>query len=56
MIREPRPLPKPETPLMAPNGLMTRDWYDYFRELDRVTRELVRSNEDHEIRITILEP
>lgn len=56
MIREQRPIPPPNVPLVEPNGLMSREWYDYFRDLDRVTRELVRSNEDHEIRITTLEP
>lgn len=62
MIRDPRALPKPETPLMGQNGLMTRDWYDYFREQDRAIRDLITTSnagaivlEDFELRITDLE-
>ena len=55
MIREPRPMPKPETPVIDAHNRMTRDWYDWLREMDRVTRDLIRSNADHETRIADLE-
>lgn len=41
MIREPRTLPKPETPVIGTNNRMTRDWYDYFREWDTAMRSVV---------------
>jgi hypothetical protein len=33
----PRPLPPPQIPVIDPRtGLMTRDWYDYLRDRDRL--------------------
>lgn len=62
MIKAPRPLPKPDTPVLHTNGLMARAWYDYFRELDFALRALVESDallteqvSQHEDRITDLE-
>lgn len=54
-IKAPRPLPKPDTPVLQPNGLMARAWYDYFRELDDATRKLIAASNDYETRITDLE-
>lgn len=63
MIREPRNLPPPQVPVIdGKSGLMSRDWYDYFREADAAMRALVKQDaanaiilEDFELRITDLE-
>lgn len=34
------PLPPPMQPLIDPNGRMNKDWYLYFKELDRHLREV----------------
>lgn len=38
-IRSLVPLPPPTQPLIDQRGLMNKDWYLYFKELDRHLRE-----------------
>ena len=51
-----RQLPSPNVPLVNQDGTIAKAWYDYFRELDARTRALITASNDHETRITTLEP
>lgn len=33
-------IPDASVPLLNPNGTMRREWFDYFRALDRLLRQM----------------
>ena len=55
-IQKPTALPPPTVKLVGPDGAMTKDWYDWFRNLDDKLRKTVEAVNDHETRIAALEP
>ncbi|WMT88278.1 hypothetical protein NO932_06615 [Pelagibacterium sp. 26DY04] len=56
MIRSPRPLPDPNIAIIdLRTGRLTREWYQYIREIDTAVRALIDSEADHETRISDLE-
>ena len=55
-IRKPENLPQPTARWIEPDGKPTREFYLYLRDLDTRIRELIDAVNDHETRITTLEP
>jgi len=52
-----RPLPGPTAKWVNPQtGQIDPVVYQYFEQLDRIIRALIAASEDHETRITALEP
>jgi hypothetical protein len=56
-IRKPQLLPQPQDAWFDPKtGKPTTYFYQYLREADQALRELIDAANDHETRITALEP
>lgn len=56
MIDKPRKLPEPTARWIDPDGKPSREFYQYLRDLDGKVRDLIDVSNDHETRITVLEP
>lgn len=56
MINKPQKLPEPTARWSEADGKPTREFYQYMRDLDARLRELIDAVNDHETRITTLEP
>lgn len=55
MIKLPQRLPDPFTRMVEADGRLSKEWYQYFREMDFAVRALIAASEDHETRINELE-
>jgi hypothetical protein len=55
-IEQPRKLPPPAQRLINADGTMNEYWRKYFEEWDTRLRQLIDASNDHETRITALEP
>lgn len=55
-IQKPPKLPDPSVRLVNKDGTMAKDWYDWFRAIDTKHRQITDAVNDHETRITELEP
>jgi hypothetical protein len=56
MIPKPPKLPDPTIKLVNPDGTLAKPFYDYLRDLDTRLRQVIDAVNDHETRITALEP
>lgn len=56
MIDKPQVLPKPSQRVIEADGTMNKFWRQYLEDIDRKLRELIDASNDHETRITALEP
>lgn len=56
MIEKPQKLPEPTARWVDQNGRPTKEFFQYLRDIDGKVRELIDVSNDHETRITVLEP
>ncbi len=56
MTDKPRKLPEPTARWFEQDGRPTKEFYQYLRDVDQKLRELIDVSNDHEDRLTALEP
>lgn len=55
-IQKQQKLPEPTIRLVNQDGTLSKPFYDYLRDLDLKLRQVIDAVNDHETRITALEP
>jgi hypothetical protein len=55
-IQKQQKLPEPTIRLVNQDGTLSKPFYDYLRDLDLKLRQVIDVVNDHETRITALEP